>query len=92
MEVNNELLKDIELTNLIKEEILLPKKTYALPIYSEDYIKNEDENLELMINNNLFLDTLSCQIRGIIITNSKKRANNFRQEEKDMEKNIGNRN
>ena len=86
--LNNELLKDIELTNLIREEILLAKKTYALPIYSEDYIKNEDEHLDLMINNNLFLDTLLCQIRGIIITHSKRRANNFRKEEKDLEKKI----
>ena len=81
-------MKDIELTNLIREEILLAKKTYALPIYSEDYIKNEDEHLDLMINNNLFLDTLLCQIRGIIITHSKRRANNFRKEEKDLEKKI----
>ena len=86
--LNNELLKDIELTDLIKEEILLAKKTYALPIYSEDYITNEDEHLDLMINNNLFLDTLLCQIRGIIITYSKMRANNFRKEEKDLEKKI----
>ena len=86
--LNNELLKDIELTTLIREEILLAKKTYALPIYSEDYIKNEDEYLELMINNNLFLDTLLCQIRGIIITHSKRRAINFRKDEKELEKKI----
>ena len=47
----------------IKEEIRFAKKTYALRIYSEGYINNEDENLELMIDCNLFLDTLLCQIR-----------------------------
>ena len=82
---NNELLKYKELINLIKDEIKLAKETYALPIYNPENIHTIDElNLQLMIPDSLFLNTLLCQIRGIIISFSKKVAKESREEEKEL--------
>ena len=61
---------------MVKEEIFLVKSTYALPVYNPEYIKNDNgQNLELLISDTLFLDTLLCQLRGVIIDFSKKKRN-----------------
>ena len=66
--LNNKLLENKELIKMIKEEIILIKQTYALPVYNSEFIKNfKDEHLERLISDSLFLDTLLCQLRGIII-------------------------
>ena len=68
---------------MIKEEIFLSKSIYALPIYNPEYIKsNNDESLQLMISDTLFLDTLFCKLRGAIIDFSKKLKKKERAEEK----------
>ena len=86
---NNDLLKHKDLITLIKEEIKLAKETYALPIYNPETIHLLDEmNLELMVSDSLFLNTLLCQIRGIIISFSKKVARESREEEKNLTINI----
>ena len=41
-----------------------------------------------MISDSLFLDTMLCQLRGVIISFSKKLANETRKEEKVLEKEI----
>ena len=87
--MNNKLLENKELIKMIKDEITLIKQTYALPVYSSKFITNsEDEHLELLIPDSLFLDTLLCQVRGIIIGFSKKLANNTRIQEKKLKKDI----
>ena len=83
--LNNEILKHRELITLIKQEIKLAKETYALPIYNPDTIHQVDEmKLELMISDSLFLNTLLCQIRGVIISYSKRKARESRKEEKEL--------
>ena len=72
---NNNLLTMSEYTDSIKNLINLAKHTYALPIYSEEYInKNNGESLEILIEDSLFLNTLLCQIRGETIRYSKRKA------------------
>ena len=41
-----------------------------------------------MRDHSLFLDTLLCQIRGVIISYSKIKANNLRKDKKNLEKKI----
>ena len=83
--LNNEILKHRELITLIKQEIKLAKETYALPIYNPNTIHQVDEmKLELMISDSLFLNTLLCQIRGVIISYSKGKARESRKEEKEL--------
>ena len=87
--LNNDLLKHKDLITLIKNEIKLAKETYALPIYNPETIHLIDEmNLELMVSDTLFLNTILCQIRGIIISFSKKVARDAREEEKNLSINI----
>ena len=72
---NNNLLTMLDYTDSIKKLINLAKNTYALPIYSEEYIyKNNGENLEILIKDSLFLNTLLCQIRGETIRYSKRKV------------------
>ena len=53
---NNKLLEYQEYLNMVKREIQLAKATYALPIYSAEYVENNDGNdLELNIDDSLFL-------------------------------------
>ena len=82
---NNNLLTMSEYTDSIKNLINLAKHTYALPIYSEEYInKNNGESLEILIEDSLFLNTLLCQIRGETIKYSKRKA----RETHSMENNL----
>ena len=86
---NNNLLKNSDFIKIIQDEITLIKKTYVLPVYNLEEIQNiGDLNLELMISDSLFLDTMLCQLRGVIISFSKKLANETRTEEKVLEKEI----
>ena len=48
----------------------------------------DEMNLELMVSDSLFLNTILCQIRGIIISFSKKVARESREEEKTLSINI----
>ena len=61
----NALLENTDFTNMIETEIGLIKATYALPVYSDEYVKSINvEILKLMISNTLFLETLFCHLRG----------------------------
>ena len=87
--LNNDLLNHSELIDMLKNEIKLVKETYALPIYNPETIHLIDEyNLELMVSDSLFLNTLLCQLRGLIISYSKKVARESREEEKTLMINI----
>ena len=69
---NNSLLNNNDFIKLIKSEISLIKETYALPIYNPEIVPLiKDSDLE-MIPDTLFIDTLLCQLRAIIISFSKK--------------------
>ena len=58
---NNKLLEKQEYLDMVKNEIQLAKSTYALPIYSAEYVENNNgKDLEINIDDSLFLDTLLC--------------------------------
>ena len=70
---NNALLENTEFVDMIKSEISLISKTYALPVYSEAFVDHDmGQTLQISISSTLFLETLLCQLRGKIIKFSKK--------------------
>ena len=82
---NNALLENMDFVDMIKKEISLITKTYALPVYSETYIDlDKGENLEILISSTLFLETLLCQLRGQIIKFSK----NLKRKETETEETL----
>ena len=87
--MNNALLENRDFVQMIRDEINLVKATYALPIYSEDFIMTDNgEFLELMISDTLFLETLLCQLRGQIIKFSKNIKREERREEDTLTSEI----
>ena len=68
---NNALLHDLEFLDIINKKIDEIKLQYSLPVYDIDYVldmKNKDINLT--INDELFLETLLMEIRGKTISYS----------------------
>ena len=70
---------------MVRDEINLATFSYALTVFSENFIKMDDGRcLELSIQDSLFLETLLCQIRGEVIRFSKKLAKSERQLENTL--------
>ena len=62
---NNSLLKDKDYVDEIKTLINNIKKQYSILVYNHDDIHNiENDKLELVINDQLFFETLLLEIRG----------------------------
>ena len=79
--LNNALLENKEFTKVVKTEIELIKSTYALPIYSDEFVKMDNgATLELMISDTRFLETLHCQLRGQILDFQKSEKGGKREE------------
>lgn len=62
--LNNSLLHDPGYLKCVNDKFDEVKLPYSLPIYNENYVKNEDRNIEFKINDQLFLETLFMEIRG----------------------------
>ena len=60
---NNNLLYQKDYLNLINEIILEEKTKYAPPVYSLEFIKSSD-NIQITIEDDLFLETLLLRTRG----------------------------
>ena len=68
---NNSLLKDIEYLNIINKKIDEVKLQYSLPVYNFENLQNiPDSDIQLTVNDQLFLDTLLMEIRGQTISYS----------------------
>ena len=68
---NNSLLKDIEYLNIINKKIDEVKLQYSLPVYNFENLQNiPDSEIQLTVNDQLFLDTLLMEIRGQTISYS----------------------
>ena len=68
---NNSLLQDIDYLNIIKNKITEVKEQYALPVYNTENINNIPNNeIQFIINDQLFLETLLMEIRGQSISYS----------------------
>ena len=66
---NNSLLTDPDYLKQINKKIRDIKMQYALPVYNLDEINNiPNGELQFMINDQLFLDTLLMEIRGEAIS------------------------
>ena len=66
---NDSLLTDPDYLKQINKKIRDIKMQYALPVYNLDEINNiPNEELQFMINDQLFLDTLLMEIRGEAIS------------------------
>ena len=79
---NNALLENLEFVDMIKSELSLVSKTYALPVYSEAFVESDNgQTLDISISSTLFLETLLCQLRGKMIKFSK----NLKRQETEAE-------
>ena len=84
---NNSLLTDTEYLKTINSKIQDIKKQYCLPVYNHEAIDEiPDEELQFVINDQLFLDTVMMEIRGksISYASYKKKSKNI-QEQKLVE-------
>ena len=68
---NNSLLKDIEYVKTIKECINRVKEQYLIPIYDIQFLlKNDLNDVQFTISDQLLLETLLIEIRGKTISYS----------------------
>ena len=66
--LNTSLLKNEDLVKKITDEILLAKSIYAICPYNPDYISAcPNSEIQFMIGDSLFWESLLVQIRGVII-------------------------
>ena len=62
---NTSLLHEPEYLKIINDSIADEITKYAIPVYNLDYLKlSNGENIELTIDDNLFLETLLLRLRG----------------------------
>ena len=80
---NNSLLTDAEYLKTINSKIQEIKKQYCLPVYNHDAIDEiPDEELQLIINDQLFFETIMMEIRGksISYASYKKKLKNIHEQ------------
>ena len=81
--MDNTLLKNKDYLDLINKVIIEEKFKYALPIYSCEYI-NTNDDIQLTIECDLFLEVLVMRIRGETI----KFGSYLKKQQKTMESNL----
>ena len=65
---NNSLLTDKDYLQLINKHVIETKKQYAVPVYNFENIANiPDSEIQFTINDQLFLEVLLMELRGISI-------------------------
>ena len=79
---NNSLLKDKDYVKEVKNCIQNLKQQYMIPVYNLEYILSNENDLQLTISDQLFLETLLMEIRGKTISYSsyKKKQNQQKEE------------
>ena len=86
---NNSLLNDIEYVNLINKKINNVILQYSLPVYNRENIINIDRSeLQFIIDDQLFMETLLMEIRGETISFSSYKTIAKNQREKHIENEI----
>jgi exonuclease III len=86
---NNSLLSDVEFVNMVKKCINEIKIQYAASPYDPHYILHcPNAHLQLTISDQLFLETLLCQLRGKIISYSANKKRQSTKVEAQLEKDI----
>ena len=82
MKHNNLLLIDPAYLKQMNKNILDIKSQYALPVYNYEEMDNTcipNEDVQFVINDQLFLDTLLLGIRGESISYAKNKERNNRE-------------
>ena len=80
---NNSLLNDKDYIEIINNKIDEVKKQYALPVYNMDQINNiPDDQIQFVINDQLFLETLLMELRGKSISFSSYKKKSIRKKRK----------
>jgi hypothetical protein len=80
---NNSLLKDISYLEIMNKKIDEITRQYAIPIYNMENLHNISNNeIQFVIDDQLFLDTLLMELRGKSISYAafKKRNNNTKEQ------------
>ena len=86
---NSSLLKETDCIREVKETILKTKQQYMVPVYDLEQLENIPNNeLQLTISDQLFLDVLLMEIRKSIISYSVKKKKDDLEKEKQLEKEI----
>lgn len=82
---NNSLLQDIEYIEAIRQIVSNIKAYYSLPIYNKSNIENiTDEEIQFIIDDQLFLETLLLEIRGKTISYSSYKKKKINEKEKNL--------
>ena len=82
---NNSLLNDKDYIEIINNKIDEVKKQYALPVYNMDQIDNiPDDQIQFVINDQLFLETLLMELRGKSISFSSYKKKTLEKKEKEL--------
>ena len=63
---NNSLLRDAVYTELVNKEIKEIKIQYAVPLYTSNEL-DENSDIQLVIDDQLFFEVMLCKIRGLTI-------------------------
>ena len=87
---NNSLLYNKDYLKIINDKIEdIKKKQYALPVYDIENIQNiPDQQIQFIINDQLFLETLLMEIRGKSISYSSYKTKQGEKIEKELIKKI----
>ncbi|MCU7801457.1 MAG: endonuclease/exonuclease/phosphatase family protein, partial [gamma proteobacterium symbiont of Lucinoma myriamae] len=86
---NNSLLSDMEYINTINNKIKDIKQQYALPVYNYDNINDvPDDEIQFVIDDQLFLDTLLMELRGKSISFSSFRRKQTDKNEQEIIRKI----
>lgn len=86
---NNSLLSDIDYINTINNKIKQVKEQYALPVYNLENIDTiPNEEIQFIINDQLFLETLLMELRGTSISFSSYKKKQKDQKEMELIQNI----
>ena len=85
--LNTSFLKDKDFVSLVNTCIKEEYKNYAVPIYNLQYLDNMENEIELKIDYDLFLEVILLRIRGEAIKYGaiKKKMKNKRQEQLEKE-------
>ena len=87
--LNNSLSEDKLLVNMIKDEILLIIQTYSCTPHHPDFVAQYKFNdIQLMINVDLFWDVLAAQLRGIFIRYASENKRSTEKRERELLKDI----
>jgi exonuclease III len=86
---NNSLLSDTKFVKIVTEAIDEIKFQYSATPYNLDYLKIcPNKDLQLTIDDQLFLETLLVQLRGKIISYAAKKKRDSQKEENNIETKI----